>query len=163
MLSLRNATPDDFEQIMEIYRYAQNYMIQAGNPTQWGHSYPDASLIHSDIQANACKVIYDENGIHGAFALFDGVDPTYNYIENGTWLNDEPYITIHRIASDGQVHGVFQCVVTYCKSISSNVRIDTHADNITMQRLIEKNEFVKCGIIYVKNGSPRLAYHWTAR
>ena len=29
-----------------------------------------------------------------------------------------------------------------------------------MQKLIEKNGFVKCGIIHVKDGTPRIVYHW---
>ena len=28
---------------------------------------------------------------------------------------------------------------------------------------MEKNGFTKCGIIYVKDGTPRIAYHWTDR
>ncbi len=31
----------------------------------------------------------------------------------------------------------------------------------TMQRLIEKNGFIKCGTIYVKNGTARIAYQRT--
>ena len=54
--------------------------------------------------------------------------------------------------------GVF---LDYGKNISPNIREDTHADNQIMQKLAEKNGFVKCGIIYVKNGTPRIAYHWT--
>ena len=49
MLNVRNAEIADLEQIMKIYRYAQDYMIESGNPTQWGHFYPDADLIKSDI------------------------------------------------------------------------------------------------------------------
>ena len=30
------------------------------------------------------------------------------------------------------------------------------------QSLIEKNGFTKCGTIYVKNGTARIAYQWTA-
>ena len=74
---------------------------------------------------------------------------------------DEPYLTIHRLAGDGQVHGLFQCVADYCKNISRNIRVDTHANNRIMQKLMEKNGFTKCGIIYVKDGTPRIAYHWT--
>ena len=110
-----------------------------------------------------CKVIYDETGIHGVFALFDGAEPTYAHIEEGEWLNDEPYVTIHRLAGDGRVHGLFQCAAEHCKLLSPNVRVDTHANNTTMQRLIEKSGFKKCGIIHVRDGSPRIAYHWTAR
>ena len=67
MLNVKNADMADFEQIMKIYKYAQDYMIKSGNPTQWGHFYPDADLIKSDIDKNACKVIYDKDGIHGYF------------------------------------------------------------------------------------------------
>ena len=56
------------------------------------------------------------------------------------------------------MHGLFPCALNYCKKISLNIRVDTHADNKTMQRLIEKNGFIKCGIIYVKNGTARIAY-----
>lgn len=163
MLSLRNAADADFGEIQRIYEYAQDYMIRSGNPTQWGRSYPSADLIRSDLQKKVCKVIYDETGIHGVFALFEGAEPTYAHIEEGEWLNDEPYVTIHRLAGDGRVHGLFQCAADHCKSISPNVRVDTHANNTTMQRLIEKNGFKKCGIIHVRDGSPRIAYQWTAR
>ena len=161
MLNIRAATAADFEQIMKIYRHAQDYMILSGNPTQWGHSYPDEALIKSDIRSGVCKVIYDEDGVHGVFALFEDAEPTYAHIENGNWLNNEPYVTIHRIAGDGKVHGLFQCAVNFCKGRSRNIRIDTHADNLTMQRLIEKSGFKKCGIIHVHDGTPRIAYHWT--
>ena len=96
MLSLRNATEADLGEIRRIYEYAQDYMIRSGNPTQWGHFYPSADLIRSDLQKKVCKVIYDETGIHGVFALFEGAEPTYAHIEEGEWLNDEPYVTIHR-------------------------------------------------------------------
>jgi hypothetical protein len=161
MLRIRWGTDRDYHRIMEIYRYAQDFMIQSGNPNQWGHFYPDSSLIKSDIQNGVCRVIFDESGIHGVFAIFEGADPTYQNIEDGQWLNDEPYVTIHRIAGDGQVHGLLQCAVEYCKLKSSNIRIDTHNDNHLMQRAIEKNGFKKCGTIHVADGSPRIAYQWS--
>lgn len=141
MMNVRIADLKDFEKIMKIYKYAQDYMIQSGNPTQWGHFYPDEELIRSDIHQNACKVIYDENGIHGVCALFEGADPTYEHIEDGNWLNDKPYLTIHRLAGDGQVHGLFQCVADYCKNISRNIRVDTHANNRIMQKLMETSVY----------------------
>lgn len=159
MLNLRNATVEDLGEIMKIYRYAQDYMIRSGNPKQWGHFYPDTELIKTDISKNVCKVIYDENGIHGVFALFECREHTYEHIEGGDWLNDEPYITIHRLAGDGKVHGLFRFAVNYCKKISCNIRVDTHTDNTAMRHLIEKCGFTKCGIIHVDDGSPRIAYH----
>lgn len=159
-MNIRNANEADLEEIMNIYEIAQDFMIKNGNTTQWGKNYPDRNLVISDIKDNKCKVLYDDTGIHGVFALFDDLDPTYIKIENGSWLNDEPYLTIHRIASDGKVHGVFECASTFCKQISNNIRIDTHHNNLIMQGLMEKNGFVKCGIIYVFDGTPRIAYQW---
>lgn len=95
------------------------------------------------------------------FALLDTPEPTYSRIE-GAWRNDAPYLTIHRLAGDGRTHGLFRCAADYCKAISRNVRADTHADNRTMQHLLEENGFLPCGTIHVRDGTPRLAYHWTA-
>lgn len=47
-------------------------------------------------------------------------------------------------------------------AIAQNIRIDTHADNKTMQHLIEADGFTRCGIIYIADGTPRIAYQWTA-
>lgn len=160
-MHIEKATPQDLNRIMTIYRTAQDFMIKTGNPKQWGHSYPSRQLIISDIDAGICHIICDGEKTRGVFALFKGREPTYEYIENGSWLNDDEYVTIHRIASDGEVHGIFKCAATYSKSISDNVRIDTHKSNAVMQRQIERNGFEKCGTIYVTDGSPRIAYHWS--
>ena len=160
MLTIRDANDNEFEHVMKIYKYAQDFMIASGNPTQWGHFYPTEELVSQDINDRVCKVVCDGDTIHGVFALFEGEEPTYAHIEDGNWLNDAPYATIHRIASDGQAHGVFQCAVNYCKDYFNNIRIDTHADNKIMQRLIEKNGFTKCGTIIFEDGTPRIAYQW---
>ncbi|MCR5546765.1 MAG: N-acetyltransferase [Lachnospiraceae bacterium] len=157
MLEIRSATKDDLKSIMNIYKTAQDYMIASGNPTQWGRTYPTRELIQSDINKGVCFLICEADIVHGVFALFEGVEPTYEYID-GAWLNDDSYVTIHRLAGDGKVHGIFQSVIEYCKQCCSNIRVDTHNDNKTMQSLIEKHGFMKCGTIYVRDGSPRIAY-----
>lgn len=48
------------------------------------------------------------------------------------------------------------------RDIAQSIRIDTHADNKTMQHLIEADGFTRCGIIYIADGTPRIAYQWTA-
>ena len=92
------------------------------------------------------------------FAFILGEDPTYSYIENGNWLSDKPYGTIHRIAGDGTVSGVVKTAVDYCRETIKNIRIDTHENNKTMQHVLGKLGFSKCGIIYLEDGSPRIAY-----
>lgn len=150
MLTIRRAAAADQPQLMAIYRTAQEYMLQTGNPTQWGRSYPSPELIRSDIAQGICRVLSDEAGIHGVFALLDTPEPTYSRIE-GAWRNDAPYLTIHRLAGDGRTHGLFRCAADYCKAISRNVRADTHADNRTMQHLLEENGFLLRCVFTSKN------------
>lgn len=160
-MHIRKATIEDLTQIMQIYKTAQDFMINNGNPSQWGRTYPGRNLIKKDIENEACNLICDNTNPHGVFALYGGDEPTYQQIEDGEWLNDYPYVTVHRIASDGKLHGIFSCTVRYCKRISDNIRIDTHNCNKVMQRHIESNGFKRCGTIYVSDGSPRIAYQWT--
>ena len=161
MMHIRKAIIEDIEKIMSIYRVAQDFMIKTGNPHQWGHSYPGTELIRQDIADGVCHLICDDEGPHGVFALIGGDEPTYRHIENGGWINDDEYVTIHRIAGDGKVGGIFDFAVRYCRGMSDNIRIDTHKNNLIMQKLIEKNGFQKCGIIHVADGSSRIAYQWT--
>ena len=162
MLSIRRAENADLDKIMEIYDTARVFMRKTGNPTQWAGGYPQREIIVDDIAVGRSLVICDDRRVCGVFALFDGIDPTYLRIDGDGWLNDEPYLTIHRIASDGTARGVLKCAVDHCKALSKNVRIDTHADNHVMQSALEKDGFIKGGIIDLENGDPRIAYHWTA-
>jgi len=160
MLSVRKAEPADFEVIMGIYRIAQDFMISTGNPDQWRHSHPTPDQIGEDIQNGISHVICEDGAIHGVFALCEGADPTYSYIEDGEWLNDEPYVTIHRIAGDQQVRGIFTAAMEHCKRYADNIRVDTHSDNQVMQNVLAKHGFSRCGIIYLLNGDPRIAFQW---
>ena len=160
-MHVRKALMDDLDVIMEIYSVAQDFMIESGNPTQWGRTYPGRDLIARDIDDGVCHLVCEGDEVHGVFALFDGVEASYEYIEDGQWLNDEEYLTIHRIARDGRAHGILKCAVDYCKAISDNIRIDTHNSNLVMQRQIEKNVFKRCGTVYVRDGTSRIAYHWS--
>lgn len=160
MLEVRRAKKEEFDTIMGIYKIAQDFMISTGNPNQWKRTNPTPEQIREDIENGICHVIARNDEIYGVFALCEGVDPTYLYIEDGKWLNDETYVTIHRIASNQKVKGIFTCAMDYCKTYGNNIRIDTHNDNKVMQNVLVKNGFSKCGTIYLKNGDPRIAFQW---
>lgn len=166
-MNIRAASFADIDEIMTIYDSARNYMRAQGNNNQWINGYPQRSLIENDIQNGHCFVICsgvdDGRGsvekVYGVFAFIIGKDPTYSVIEQGAWLNDEPYGTIHRIGSDGKQKGLLKAATEFCMAKVTNIRADTHRDNLNMQNLLEKNGFKKCGIIYVADGSERIAYH----
>lgn len=148
----------DLPSILEVYKIAREFMRNNGNPNQWKDNYPEKEMLIDDISKGQLYVYEENNEVLGVFAFIIGEDDTYKVIDDGAWLNNDTYGTIHRIASCGKVKGLFNKVVTYCFSEINHLRIDTHFDNKVMQHLIEKNGFIKCGIIYVRDGSPRIAY-----
>ena len=99
-----------------------------------------------------------EGEILGTFCFILGEDPTYQQIYEGAWLNDEPYGVIHRLATNGKQKGVSEACLDWCFERWPNVRVDTHRDNKVMQHILTKYGFQRCGIIYVKNGTERIAY-----
>ena len=156
-MKIRHAIQNDLGPIRNIYNIAKQFMADHGNPNQWDSTYPSNDLLLNDIKLNRLFVIESDDCIHAVFVLTSGPDPTYGYIE-GNWRNNLPYYVIHRIASDNTLHHVLEKVLDYSQDMTSSIRIDTHKDNTVMQHLLIKNGFTYCGIIYLADGSPRLAY-----
>lgn len=157
---VRTAKEEDLKKILEIYETARDDMRKAGNPDQWGFRYPPRELLQEDIRKHQLYVCLDDGGIYGVFAFIIGEDETYRYIEDGAWKNEMPYGTIHRLAGDGRKTGVFAECLDYCRRQIKDLRADTHHDNLKMQYLLEKSGFERCGVIYVANGSARIAYQY---
>ena len=157
--SIRRSTARDIDRIMEVYESAKLFMRSQGNYGQWAGGYPDRETILTDIAHWSHYLAEDEEGnILMVFSFILGEDPTYKVIENGRWLNDKPYGTVHRIASSGLKGGMLKACVDYCKVMVDNIRIDTHADNSPMQNALHRLKFSFCGIIYTSDDSPRLAF-----
>lgn len=157
---IRPASLQDLCSVLSVYRSAREFMCQNGNPSQWAGGYPAESLLRRDIEARQLYVLEENGGVHGVFALVEGADPSYAVIEDGSWLSDTPYAAIHRVASDGATKGVFVRCLEFAKARHRHLRIDTHADNRIMQRLILENGFDRRGIIYVEDGTPRIAFEY---
>ena len=153
--SIRPATQADLADILEIYAHARRFMAENGNPTQWGQHHPAREVLEEDIRLNQLYVVEDMERLCGVFMFVVDNDPTYDYIE-GSWRSSAPYGVIHRIAGVGG--GVFAAALEYCSGIIDHLRIDTHEDNKPMQHVVEKAGFSKRGIIYVDDGTPRIAY-----
>lgn len=157
---IRHAEKTDLPVILEIYAHARTFMEQNGNPTQWAGGFPPQSMLSDDIAQRRLYVVEEgmPGRVCGVFFFAIGPDETYDVIEQGEWLSDREYGTIHRVASDGTVHGLLKQVTAYCGQRIAHLRIDTHKDNVIMQRAILGCGFQKCGVIYVEDGSPRIAY-----
>ncbi len=159
MITIRKSRPEDLDELMKIFDYARRFMQAHGNPNQWIDGYPSAELMLGQIEAGYCYLCVDENAnVCGTFCFIYGDDPTYARIDDGDWLNDEPYGVIHRLATNGRQKGIADACFEWCFRQTNNIRIDTHHDNIVMQSIFTKHGFQRCGIIYTHNGTPRIAY-----
>lgn len=152
---IRPAQRADMDRILEIYAHARHFMAENGNPTQWGGGYPSQEMLEEDIRLGRLFAVTEDGNVCGVFMFAIGDDPTYARIE-GNWGSVAPYGVIHRVAGIGG--GIFPAALEYCEGQIQHLRIDTHADNKPMQHVVEKAGFVRRGIIYVADGSPRIAY-----
>lgn len=157
-MNIRAAKPEELSRIGEIYASARAFMREQGNPNQWRTQYPSLELLSADIAEKRLYVCEEEGELLGVFYFALGEDPTYRVIEDGAWLSDKPYGVIHRIAVAARGRGVASFCFSHCFSLCPNIRIDTHRDNLPMQRALEKNGFHRCGIIHLENGEARIAY-----
>jgi hypothetical protein len=174
--------PDDL--LLRDISRGGGYVIESRWPVAAGHDdkiSPHASLGRDDnpvissggstvissggssVSSGCSSVISSEaeGGVEKSpvayFALLPSPEPTYDYID-GAWLTDEPYGVIHRIASYPDVHGVFSAIIDFAAARYPHLRIDTHRDNRIMQHVIAAAGFTCCGIIWLADGTERLAY-----
>lgn len=159
-MKIRLATIEDIPILMEIFEIAKRFMRANGNHDQWINGYPSEEVLIADIAKGWSHIITDDNEEHilGTFCMMTVPEPSYTIIKDGDWLNDKPYVTIHRIASEGSTKGVLKSAIDYALSTGNEVRIDTHADNRPMRNAVEKLGFKRCGIINIADGSERTAY-----
>lgn len=158
LFRIRPACPIDMSQILEVFNLAREQMYQSGNRSQWSVDYPSEQQLLKDIAEGYLYLCFSNNELCAVFALIFGEDPTYRVIYEGKWLNDAPYATLHRVAGSGRVKGIGRFILDWCLERSQNLRVDTHADNGVMLHLLQSMGFRYCGIIYVANGTARLAF-----
>ena len=160
-LTIRRSSGSDYCRIMEIYASARTFMAEHGNPYQWGTDWPPEDLIRNDIiSGNSFVCVNDKGTVIGTFYFIFGpdIEPTYAVIENGNWMDKRAYGVVHRLAGDGSEPGIGASCLNWAYEQCGHIRIDTHHDNKVMQSLLEKQGFQYCGIIYVRDGTPRMAY-----
>ncbi len=159
MMTIRKTRIDELDIVMDIYGKAAECMRRTGNAGQWVNGYPSRELILEDIKKGYSYVCTGEGDeILGTFSFMPSPEPTYHTIYKGSWLNEEPYGVIHRLAGSGKGKGVAACCLDWCFGQCGNVRVDTHRDNQVMQHILRKHGYICCGIIHVRNGSERLAF-----
>ena len=160
-MKLRHTTINDLPEVIEIINQAKLYFKNEGID-QWQDGYPNEDSIINDINQNEAYVLEDNGKILATTMISINIEPTYNYIE-GNWLPNDKYMVIHRIAihNDQKGKGLAKIIIDEALKLHPDIhsiRIDTHDDNLSMQRFLIKYGFTYCGTIYLENKSTRRAY-----
>ncbi len=165
-MKIEIATLNHKNDILKIINQAKFYMKE-NNLNQWDENYPNIETVSCDIKNKVNYVLIDDKKVIGTFVLIFEEDETYKNIE-GKWKTNSLYGTLHRVAIDNDYKGknLANSILDFAidKSIEKNIhsiRIDTHEKNLSMIKFIKKSNFDYCGVIYVSDGTPRIAFEKT--
>jgi len=162
---IRKTVQDDIKSILDIIEETRAYFRDEGID-QWQGEYPSRDVIERDIAAGESYVCELDGKVCGFCAIVSGVDPSYVRIYEGEWKNSREYLALHRVAvsSECKGRGVAAAFVERAVSVAReqglfDIKCDTHENNRNMRRMLEKNGFEYCGVIYLADdGAPRVAY-----
>lgn len=166
-MELRKSSKSDVESIMKIIHQAQNYFKEHGID-QWQNNYLNEETILNDINNKYSYVLVKEDAVVGTAAISFDKENTYDVIYDGNWISNDEYAVIHRIAVDDKYKGlglssvILKNVEEMCANRKiKSIKIDTHEQNLSMQKFLKKSGFEYCGIIYLEDRSKRLAFEKT--
>ena len=156
---IRKTLMSDLCEVCEIYSSARDYMISRGNASQWKNGHPERELIVRDVEAGKSYVCVRDCVVYAVFYFAVECEPAYGIID-GSWLNDDSYGVVHRIARNRNSSGTGAAAhcLNWCFEQCGNIRIDTHRDNAPMRVLMASLGFAYCGTVRIDSGEERLAY-----
>ncbi len=159
---IRLSTTADIDAIMACITDAQA-LLRSHGVDQWQDGYPPAEIILADIARGESFVLLQDNEVVATAVISFAGEPTYTTIE-GEWKNCNPYAVIHRLAvrnsarGNGYAKAIFNHAEQLCAARGiTNIRVDTHADNRIMQRLLDGLGYSYCGVITLLSGAKRIA------
>ena len=164
-IQFRKTEEKDLDAILKMVDAAKEYLKGQGIP-QWQDGYPNRESFQIDIEKESSYVLEENGELVGTMAIYFDGDTSYNKIYNGNWLSEnQPYAAIHRVVVDANRKGrglagkMVEEAVKICleKGIFS-IKNDTHRLNCSMQKMLVKNGFIRCGIIYLENGEERIGF-----
>ena len=152
-MKIRVTEERDLPAVMEILRQAQAYFKVQGID-QWQDGYPDEATIRQDIQ-NGTAYLVELDGIVAACATIAFTpDENYTTMVSGQWLIDD------KLKGRGIAGWILEQAEYLCRQRGvESLKIDTHQDNTSMRRLLEKQNYQYCGVIQLhRDLSLRVAY-----
>ena len=160
---IRRSQLSDIEAIMECIADAQA-LLASLDVDQWQDGYPTQSIIREDIARGESFVLEQQGRVVATAVISLAEEPTYATIEGGSWLSDDRYVVIHRLAARAEARGgVAKCFFNYAEALGNehnvfSIRVDTHTDNKIMMHLLSAMNYTRCGIITLTSGAKRVAF-----
>jgi len=141
--------------VMEIIAKAKELLKTQS--FQWQNGYPNESTMKEDIIKKRLYGLFDKDELLGIAALIKGRDPNYLKID-GKWnkeaSNDD--LVIHRFAVSSTHHNqqvgykiLNESILLAKKMNCTSIKIDTHKNNIPMQKTILKAGFTYKGVVVI--------------
>ena len=161
MFTLTKAMPGDEALCMEIIADGRQFQQEQGF-VQWTEAYPILLDIAEDIETQRAWLLREGDTVLGYLCLdFDG-EPAYDAITGGSWLCDEPYAVLRRLALNARGQGLTRVLFDLAAERSREqgityLRLNIGLQNSRMQHILEKVGFEKRGII-IFQGSGKFAY-----
>ncbi len=163
----RLAVKEDLNRMTAMVNQAKA-AFQARGIDQWQKGEPNREGLATGAAKGQIRVLEEDGRVIGMITLLEGRDPSYAKID-GAWLNDRPYVGFHRVCVEEALRGrglaarLFSLSEDYVRSLGyENIRIDTHPDNLPMQRALAKSGYRLCGSIHLaggaEDGALRLAF-----
>ncbi len=95
------------EDTSDPHASARKFMKQSGNPKQWGETVFRRKIAGKGYRKEQLYVVKMIPVFMECLLLSSEKEPTYEKIEQGAWISDTEYGTLHRVAGDGTIHGIF--------------------------------------------------------
>lgn len=171
-MKIRQTTQQDLPTLLEIFAYGRRLQRSLGNHFQWRNGHPSRQLLEEDIATGTSYVCVadqtespaiEPGTILATFHLRRGENPVFHSLEQGTWVNEAPYVTVERMCSNGKTKGACQFCLQWVTQQFGNVRIFTHETNKPMLHIVQKYGFQYCGEIFPEDGEPRKAFQYASK
>ena len=161
---LKVATSHDIDWIIQAIDLCRPILArhQSG---QWQGKEPSKHTIENDIKNKQFYLLIGDRECLGGTALLHK-DEAYDYLLSGSWLNQEPYIVMHRFF----IHPLYQgkkLGKVLLRLIEEhvwnqgilNIRLDTHERNLPMRALLKSMSYQQVGRVNLPQAGERLVYH----
>lgn len=161
MMIFRKSTMHDLDQMAAIAEDGKAFLRSKG-VSQWQRgAYPDKAVFEQDVRSGIGYVLAEGDEVLAVCAVTFTDEPSYRNLSSGAWLtgSDAVYATIHRSAVSRAHQGrnlsgvLFSAVETLAAQAHAvSIRVDTHPDNLTMQRALQRAGFQNCGTLVLLEG-----------